>query len=139
MAEITIYHNPRCSKSRASLALLQENGISPEIVLYLETPPSQVGLEGLLHKLGMSARELMRKGEDVYADKGLSNESLTEAQLIAAMVAHVLEDLRVEPMTLADRGVNVLERLDQLAIAAPAIWNELAADLNDSTALLLGL
>lgn len=88
MAEITIYHNPRCSKSRQSLALLEEHGVKPQIVLYLDSPPSEAGLRGLLGKLGMSARELMRKGEDVYSDKGLADESLSEGQLIAAMVAH---------------------------------------------------
>ncbi len=88
MAEVTIYHNPRCSKSRQTLALLEENGASPEIILYLDSPPTDVGLAGVLGKLGMSARELMRKGEDIYKEKGLADESLSEAQLVAAMVAH---------------------------------------------------
>jgi arsenate reductase len=88
MAEITIYHNPRCSKSRQSLALLEENGAKPAIILYLESPPSAADLQGLLQKLGMSARELMRKGESQYSEQGLADESLTGAQLVAAMVAH---------------------------------------------------
>ena len=88
MPDVTIYHNPRCSKSRQTLALLEENGVSPEIVLYLDSPPNDVGLSVLLSKLGMSPRELMRKGEDVYKEKRLSDEALSDAQLIAAMIAH---------------------------------------------------
>jgi arsenate reductase len=88
MADLTIYHNPRCSKSRQTLALLEENGATPEIVLYLESPPTEAGLQGLLAKLGLGPRELMRKGEDVYREKGLADESLSDTELIAAMVAH---------------------------------------------------
>jgi len=88
MEAVTIYHNPRCSKSRQALALLHENGVDPDIVLYLDSPPSEAGLRSLLDMLGMRARELMRKGEDVYREKGLAGEQYTEDQLIAAMVAH---------------------------------------------------
>ena len=87
MADITIYHNPRCSKSRQTLALLDEHGVSPEIVLYLDTPPTEAGLKGLLEKLVMAPRDLMRKGEDIYQEKGLDNASLSDEQLVAAMVA----------------------------------------------------
>ena len=66
MSEYTIYHNPRCSKSRNTLALLEAKGIEPEIVLYLETSPGKKQLEGLLAKLGMSAGELVRRGEQEY-------------------------------------------------------------------------
>ena len=84
----TIYHNPRCSKSRQTLALLQSHDIEPEIVLYLETPPNADVLQALLKKLGISARDLLRKGEDAYKDNNLKDPSLTEQALIAAMVAH---------------------------------------------------
>ena len=57
----TIYHNPRCSKSRATLALLEENGVTPEIVAYLETPPSKAELSTILDRLGMQPRELIRR------------------------------------------------------------------------------
>jgi len=87
MSEITIYHNPRCSKSRQTLELLQENNISPEIILYLETPPSKSGLRLLLNKLGINARELLRKGEEAYKEHGLSDTSMTEDQIIDAMLA----------------------------------------------------
>lgn len=83
---IRILHNPRCSKSRATLALLQDQGIEPEITLYLDTPPDASELKSILGKLGLGARELMRKGESEYRELGLSDESLTEQQLIDAMV-----------------------------------------------------
>ncbi|MBU3069593.1 arsenate reductase (glutaredoxin) [Aestuariicella sp. G3-2] len=82
---VTIYHNPRCSKSRQTLALLEENGVEPEVVLYLETPPSASDLKALLSKLGISARDLLRKGEDAYKENGLSDKSLSEDALIQAM------------------------------------------------------
>ncbi len=85
---ISIYHNPRCSKSRQTLALLEERGIEPEILLYLETPPDAKALEAVLQKLGIPARQLLRKGEDDYKDNNLADESLSEEQLIDAMVAH---------------------------------------------------
>jgi arsenate reductase len=81
----TIYHNPRCSKSRQTLDLLTSHGQEPEIVLYLETPPDAQTLKTLLGKLKLSARELMRKGEDAYKDNNLSDTSLSEDALIAAM------------------------------------------------------
>jgi len=85
---IRIFHNPRCSKSRATLALLQERGIEPEITLYLENPPDADELRSILQKLGLKARELMRKGEAEYREQGLADEALTEDELIAAMVAN---------------------------------------------------
>lgn len=83
---IRILHNPRCSKSRATLALLQDQGIEPEIILYLDTPPNASELKTILGQLGLGARELMRKGESEYRELGLSDKSLTEQQLIDAMV-----------------------------------------------------
>lgn len=85
---ISIYHNPRCSKSRQTLALLEDRGLSPEIILYLDNPPDRKTLKDLLGKLGISARQLLRKGEDAYRENNLADESLTETQLIDAMVAN---------------------------------------------------
>ena len=85
---LVIYHNPRCSKSRQTLALLHERGLEPEIVLYLESPPSEAGLEELLDMLGMPARDLMRRKEAPYRELGLDDPSLTRAELVAAMVSH---------------------------------------------------
>jgi arsenate reductase len=85
---ITIYHNPRCSKARQTLALLEEKGLEPQIVQYLETPPDAATLKGLLKKLGISARNVLRKGEDAYKDNNLSDPNLTEDELIAFMVKY---------------------------------------------------
>ncbi|TBW54449.1 arsenate reductase (glutaredoxin) [Marinobacter halodurans] len=83
-----IFHNPRCSKSRQTLALLEEKGIQPEILRYLDTPPTADELAGILKQLGKSPRDLMRKGESEYRELGLDDSSLTDDQLIEAMVAH---------------------------------------------------
>ncbi len=82
----TIYHNPRCSKSRQTLQLLADKGIDPNIVLYLEDTPDAAKLKTLLNKLGIGARELLRSGEDAYKENNLSDPSLTDDQLIAAMI-----------------------------------------------------
>ncbi|MDO8342172.1 MAG: arsenate reductase (glutaredoxin) [Cellvibrio sp.] len=83
---VTLYHNPRCSKSREALNLLREQGHEPEIVLYLDTPPNAKTLKALLGKLGIGARDLLRKGEDAYKELNLADEKLSEAALIKAMV-----------------------------------------------------
>ncbi|MEF9674972.1 arsenate reductase (glutaredoxin) [Pectobacterium aroidearum] len=84
---VTIYHNPRCSKSRETLALLQEHNVTPDVVLYLDTPPDAATLAQLIQQLGFnSARELMRTKEERYQQLGLSDTALTETQLIQAMV-----------------------------------------------------
>ena len=88
MTDLTLYHNPRCSKSRGALELLEARGLQPNVVRYLETPPSASELESLLGKLGIPARDLLRSGEDEYKTLGLSDTSLSEAQLIDAMVKH---------------------------------------------------
>ena len=85
---VTIYHNPRCSKSREALALLEARGISPEVVLYLEQPPSSAQLSRLLEQLGMRPRELLRQGEAEYRTLGLDDVALSDAVLIEAMVMH---------------------------------------------------
>ena len=84
--EMVIYHNPRCSKSRATLKLLQERGIEPQIIEYLKTPPSASRLKELLAMLDMSPRDLMRKKEQPYKELGLANESLDDDALVSAMV-----------------------------------------------------
>ncbi|EKK3981246.1 arsenate reductase (glutaredoxin) [Cronobacter sakazakii] len=85
--DVTIYHNPRCSKSRETLSLLTERGIEPNVVLYLETPPDAATIKTLLNQLGFSqARELMRTKEDLYKTLNLADPSLSEEVLIQAMV-----------------------------------------------------
>lgn len=83
-----LYHNSRCSKSRGALELLREKGIEPQIVAYLDTPPSAAELRELLRMLGLSARHLLRTGEEEYATLGLSNAALDDDTLIEAMVEH---------------------------------------------------
>lgn len=85
MPNATLYHNPRCSKSRGALELLQAQGIEPVIVRYLETPPTEAELGALLQQLGLTARQLLRTGEDEYRDLSLADTSLSEQQLISAM------------------------------------------------------
>ena len=83
---VTIYHNPRCSKSRQTLALLTERGIEPRIIAYLDTPPDAATLESLLDRLGLQPRDLMRKKEAPYGELDLANEKHTRADLIQAMI-----------------------------------------------------
>ena len=83
---VTIYHNPRCSKSRQTLALLRDHGLTPSVVDYLKTPPDAATLSDLLDKLDCPPRQLMRVKEPVYQELGLSDENLNDADLIQAMV-----------------------------------------------------
>lgn len=88
MTELTLYHNPRCSKSRSALELLEERGLNPTVVRYMETPPSAAELKQIIARLGISARELLRSGEDEYRDLNLADPALTDAQIIDAMATH---------------------------------------------------
>lgn len=88
MTDLTLYHNPRCSKSRGALELLEARGLTPTVVRYLETPPNAAQLRDLLSQLGISARGLLRSGEDEYKTLNLADASLSDDDLIAAMVAH---------------------------------------------------
>ena len=83
----TIYHNPRCSKSRQTLELLHEKNIEPEVVEYLKNPPSREQLLEILDMLGLEPRQLMRTKEPEYREQGLDDESLSRDQLIEAMLA----------------------------------------------------
>ena len=85
---VTIWHNPRCSKSRGTLELLQERGIAPAVVDYQKTPPTAEDIEHALKLLGMDPRGLMRSGESVYAELALDNPKLSHKQLVDATVAH---------------------------------------------------
>jgi len=88
MTDLILYHNPRCSKSRTALELLEQRGATPVVVRYLETPPSAAELKALLAKLGIGARQLLRSGEDEFKTLGLDKPALTDAQLIEAMATH---------------------------------------------------
>jgi arsenate reductase len=84
--KVQILHNPRCSKSRATLKILEDNGFEPEIILYQDTPPGTDQLISILEKLNMRPRDLMRKGQSEYKQMGLDNEQLSDGELIAAML-----------------------------------------------------
>ena len=78
----TIYHNPRCSKSRNTLSLLNEQGVNPDIVLYLDNPPTVATLKSLVDKLGVSIFDIVRKGESVYAELGLKQREVDENEMM---------------------------------------------------------
>lgn len=88
MTRLTLYHNPRCSKSRQALELLEEHGHEPTVVRYLETPPSAQELREILALLGLTARQLLRSGEEEYTTLGLADETLDDDALIEAMASH---------------------------------------------------
>ncbi|WP_338501007.1 arsenate reductase (glutaredoxin) [Pseudomonas poae] len=88
MTDLTLYHNPRCSKSRGALELLEARGLAPTKVRYLETPLNAAQLTALLGKLGITARQLLRTGEDEYKTLDLADATLSEAQVIAAIAEH---------------------------------------------------
>jgi len=102
---VTILHNPRCSKSRQTLALLEENGIAPEVVEYLKTPPTKEQLKEILSALSMAPRDLMRKKEAEYKDNSLDDTALTDEQLIDAMIAH--PKLIERPIVIKDGAVRI--------------------------------
>lgn len=117
MSDFTIYHNPRCSKSRQTLELLQQNGIEPDVVLYLEVPPTKKQLKELVKKLGINARDLLRSGEEEYKTLNLADSKLSDDELLVAMSAH--PKLIERPIVVhGDRArlgrppENVLELLD---------------------------
>ena len=97
---IKIYHNPRCSKSRNTLGILRDRGIEPEIVEYLKSPPTAKELIRILALLGINPRQLMRRGEKIYKENGLNDDSLSDKKLIAAMVADPI--LIERPIVLAN-------------------------------------
>jgi len=97
---VKIYHNPRCSKSRQTLQLLQEQGIEPEVIEYLKNPPSAEELDDILQKLGLEPRELMRKKEADYKANHFDDAGLSRDALIAAMVKHPV--LIERPIVLAN-------------------------------------
>ena len=103
----TIYYNPKCSKSRQTLELLKENGITPAVIEYLKTPPTAETLKVILGQLGMAPRDLMRKKEDVYGELNLDDPSLSDDALIDAMTKHPI--LIERPIVLAN-GKAVLGR-----------------------------
>ena len=117
MSSTTIWHNPRCSKSRQTLQLIRDRGIEPIVVEYLKTPPSKAELIDALKALGFAPRALMRKNEAPYSELALSDEGLSDAELVAAMVGNPV--LIERPVVFHNKRAvvgrppeNVLELLD---------------------------
>jgi arsenate reductase (glutaredoxin) len=105
MADIIIYHNPECGTSRNTLAMIRNAGIEPHVVEYLKTPPSRAMIESLIARAKMPARALLREKGTPYAELGLGNPDLTDAQLIDAMVAHPI--LINRPLVVSPLGVKL--------------------------------
>ncbi len=103
----TIYHNPRCSKSRQTLQILQEKGTDVEVIEYLKTPPDRATLERILKLLGIGPRALLRTGEDAYREAGLGDESLSDAAIISAMIEH---PILIERPIVLSKGKAVIGR-----------------------------
>ncbi|WP_441231402.1 arsenate reductase (glutaredoxin) [Tardiphaga sp. 215_C5_N2_1] len=103
--DVIIYHNPDCGTSRNTLAMIRNAGIEPHIIEYLKTPPSRVMLVQLLARAGMSVREILREKGTPYAELGLSDTSLTDAQLLDAIEAHPV--LMNRPIVVSALGVRL--------------------------------
>ena len=102
---VTIYHNPSCGTSRNALALIRATGEEPEIVHYLEVPPSREDLVSLIQRMGIAPRDLLRRKATPYAEMGLDNPALTDDQIIAAMMAHPV--LINRPIVIGPKGVRL--------------------------------
>jgi arsenate reductase len=100
LLSIKIYHNPRCSKSRQTLKILEEQGIQPDIIDYLKNKPNKEELKTVLTLLGMSPRDLMRKGETIYKELNLKDNTLSDEQLLNAMLENPI--LIERPIVLAN-------------------------------------
>ncbi|MBD3761673.1 arsenate reductase (glutaredoxin) [Rhizorhabdus sp.] len=105
MTDIIIYHNPDCGTSRNALAMIRNAGIEPHVVEYLKTPPSRAMLESLIARAGMTPRALLREKGTPYAELGLDDPALSDAQLIDAMMAHPI--LINRPLVASPLGVKL--------------------------------
>ena len=102
---VTIYHNPECGTSRNTLAMIRGAGIEPEIILYLQTPPSRERLAEMIAASGLTIRQAMRRNNPLYAEMDLGNEAVSDAQLLDAMMAHPI--LIERPLVVTDHGVRL--------------------------------
>ncbi len=109
MSKVIIYHNPRCSHSRQTLALLESLGYQPKVIEYLQTPPSVTELKQILKMLGMKPRDLMRQKESEYKSLGLDDHNLSESALLQTLHEHPI---------LIERPIVIIDK--QACIARPA-------------------
>ena len=103
--DVIIYHNPECGTSRNTLAMIRNAGVEPHVIEYLKTPPSRDMLTRLIARMGISARELLREKGTPYAERGLGDPALSEAQLLDAMMAHPI--LINRPIVVSPKGVRL--------------------------------
>jgi arsenate reductase len=103
--DVIIYHNPECGTSRNTLALIRNSGIEPHIIQYLKSPPTRLLLRQLIDRMGISVRDLLREKSTPYAELGLVDPSLTNDQLLDAMMAHPI--LINRPIVVTPKGVRL--------------------------------
>ena len=118
MSDIVIYHNPACGTSRNTLALIRNAGIEPHVVEYLKTPPSREMLESLLARGGMAPRDLLREKGTPYAELGLGDPALTDAELVDAMMEHPV--LINRPLVVSPLGVKLCRPSEAVLDLLPA-------------------
>ena len=116
--DIVIYHNPECGTSRNALAMIRNAGIEPHVVEYLKTPPSRALLESLIERAGISPRTLLREKGTPFAELGLDNPALTNAQLIDAMMEHPI--LINRPLVVSPLGVKLCRPSEEVLDLIPA-------------------
>lgn len=116
--DIVIYHNPECGTSRNTLAMIRNAGIEPHVVEYLKTPPSRALLESLIDRTGISPRALLREKGTPFAELGLDDPALTDAQLIDAMMAHPI--LINRPLVISPLGVKLCRPSEEVLDLIPA-------------------
>jgi arsenate reductase (glutaredoxin) len=115
---ISIFHNPRCSKSRTALQILRDNGIEPEVIEYLKTPPTADQLDTILRLLDIEPRALMRKNEESYKTENLADPGLSREQLIAAMIRNPI--LIERPIVFTGKGA-MLGRPPENVLQTPGL------------------
>lgn len=118
MTDIVIYHNPECGTSRNTLAMIRNAGIEPHVVEYLKTPPTRALLESLIARAGIAPRALLREKGTPFAELGLDDPSLTDAQLIDAMMAHPI--LINRPLVVSPLGVKLCRPSEEVLDLVPA-------------------
>jgi arsenate reductase len=118
MHDVIIYHNPACGTSRNTLALIRNTGIEPHVIQYLKTPPSRALLESLIARMGITPRELLREKGTPFAELGLADDTLTDAALIDAMMAHPI--LVNRPIVVTERGVRLCRPSEVVLDILPA-------------------
>ena len=114
---ITIYHNPGCGTSRNTLELIRNAGFEPQVIEYLKTPPDRATLEGLIARMGIRPRELLREKGTPYAELGLGEDRWSDAQLIDHMLAHPI--LINRPIVVTPRGVRLCRPAERVLDILP--------------------